>query len=395
MRLDVQVENGTLMMRSVLCVVIVLFTLALPVAAQDADPASGRPFELGFTPFPYDISFEAVTWVYQTLPTDADLMVHHFDNGIPWPEALAGTPYSEHIRSDWNLRRTATPADMPIMVTITPINFARDGLAAYRGDADDMPLPAPWDSYNFDHPDVEKAFVNYARDIIAYFQPDYLLMGIEVNLLMKIRPDRWDAYMTLQRAAYATLKAEYPDLPIFVSLTGIDLLPGYTDVDSTLQAQALADVLPYTDWLGLSIYPYMTRFMTGLLPEDFFDDLAALTDKPIAITETGYPAQDLAIRVGDVRIEMPSDDAKQADYIQRLLAAAQAHQFRLVINFVLRDYDALWRAIGAREDLTIAWRDTGLYAEDGRERPALAAWRAALAQPWIPPDNEGAQQKDG
>lgn len=32
----------------------------------------------------------------------------------------------------------------------------------------------------------------------------------------------------------------------------------------------------------------MTHFMTHTIPLDLFDELAALTNKPIAITETGY-----------------------------------------------------------------------------------------------------------
>lgn len=380
------------MMRLLLSGLIALL-LAAPASAQEPAPAIDRPFGMGFTPFPYEISFEAVFWVYEHLAQDADVIVHHFDNGVPWVEALAGTPYHAQVLSDWDMRRSLTPAGQKVMATITPIAFTRDGLAGYRGEKDDLPLPAPWDGYDFDHPDVQAAFLNYAREIIAYFQPDYLLMAIEANLLMKLRPERWDAYMTLHRTVYTTLKAEYPDLVIFTSLTGIDLLPGYTDADPEGQARALADILPYTDWLGLSVYPYMTRYMTGPLPDDFFDQLAALTEKPIAITETGFPAQNFTILIGNTRVEMPSDDERQAEYMQALLNAAAEHRFRLVVNFVLRDYDALWQSLGAREDLTIAWRDTGLYAEDGRERPSLTLWRERLAQPWIPPDNEGVSEK--
>jgi hypothetical protein len=42
---------------------------------------------------------------------------------------------------------------------------------------------------------------------------------------------------------------------------------------------------------------------------------------------------------------------------------------------VLRDYDSLWVNIGARNDLTIAWRDSGLLDESGAERPAFSTWK--------------------
>ncbi|MCA9909927.1 MAG: hypothetical protein KC519_14820, partial [Anaerolineae bacterium] len=122
--------------------------------------------------------------------------------------------------------------------------------------------------------------------------------------------------------------------------------------------------------------------------EAMFDQLVALTDKPIAITETGYPAQTFSIFAGNnVRVTLESDADKQARYIALLLAAAQEYDFVFVVNFVLRDYDALWQQIGAREDLTIAWRDTGLYDEEGAVRPALDLWRAALALPFRTPSS--------
>ncbi|MCC6613753.1 MAG: hypothetical protein IT320_09765 [Anaerolineae bacterium] len=366
---------------ALLAAAFLLVALIFPTDVSRGQPET-RPFVLGFTPFPYAISQEAVDFTYEHIAEDADLIVHHFDNGVPWVEALAGEPYSQNIRDDWSYRRQRTPPGHQVLVTVTPVNFMRDGLANYRGAQDDMPLPAPFDSYRFDDPDVATAFLRYCEDIIAHFEPDYFMFGIEVNLLMKLRPDLWDAYMTLHRQVYETLKAAHPDLPVFVSVTGIDLLEGYTDVDHADQMRALADILAYTDILGLSLYPYMTAYMTNSLPLDMFDRLAALTDKPIAVTETGYPAQSFGIDAGGgLRLEFNSDESKQADYIALLLDAAQAYRFVFVVNFVLRDYDALWQQIGGREDLTIAWRDTGLYDEDGHARPALDLWRAALTLP--------------
>jgi hypothetical protein len=245
-----------------------------------------------------------------------------------------------------------------------------------------MPLPPPFDSYSFDHPDVIQAFQNYCLEAIRFFEPDYFLMGIEVNLLMKNRPDLWDPYVNLHRAVYTALKEEFPDLPIMVSLTGIDLLDGYTDADHEAQMQALADIIDYTDVVAFSLYPYMTGYMTYRLPTQIFDELAALTDKPMAISETGYPAQSFHVAMG-VDLQFDSDQRKQAAYIDLLLEKAQEHGFLFVVNFVLRDYDALWEAIGGQEDLTIVWRDTGLYDEDGNERRALTLWREWLARPYV------------
>ncbi|MBK9122291.1 MAG: hypothetical protein IPM16_04095 [Chloroflexi bacterium] len=351
--------------------------------ALAAQPADSRSFYLGFTPFPHEISVDAVRYAYDRIAEDADLIVHHFDNGVPWPEALADEPFAQAVQDDWALRRSLTPDTHKVMVTFTPINFLRDGLAAYRGVQEDMPLPSPFDRYRFDHPDVVGAFTAYADRIIAFFEPDFVLFGIEVNLLVKLRPDLWDAYMVLHRATYEHLKQRYPDLPVMVSVTGIDLLDGYTDANHGDQMRALADIADYTDIVALSIYPYMTRFMTQGIPHSIYDELAELIDKPMAVSETGYPAQSFVIDVG-VPIQLDGTPELQNEWITLTLAAAAQYRFAFVVNFVLRDYDTLWEQIGGRNDLTIAWRDTGLYDERGQPRPALATWRAWLQRPITP-----------
>lgn len=377
-------------MKKVSLVFVCLFvSISFSVSAQEAE---SRAFAMGFTPFPYEVSFPAVSWTYDAIEDEADLIAHHFDNGVPWVEALSGEPFSQNIQGDWELRRSRTLDEQVVYLSITPIAFLRDGLAPYRGEQDDMPLPEPWNGYSFNHPDVVTAFLNYARRAIDWFQPDYLNVGVEVNLLKKINPSLWGDYVLLQGQVYETLKAEYPDLIIFVSLTGIDLLEGYTDANHAEQMNALVDIMPYTDLIAWSLYPYMTSYMTNAIPMDMFDRLAELVapyGKPMAVAETGYPAQPFAIQASaDLRLEFEGTPELQADYIDLLLSKAQEYEMVFVINFVVRDYDTLWQQIGGQEDLTIAWRDTGLVAEDGAERPALDIWRQWLEMPYDPINTE-------
>jgi hypothetical protein len=373
---------GGTMKHSLRIIALILLFTTIIAHAQEKPPT--RPFHMGFTPFPYAISFEAVEYTYNTLATESDLIAHHFDSGVPWVEALEGK-LSEDVIADWEYRRANTPDSHIIYLSVTPINFERSGLAPYRGTAERQPLPAPWDTYTFNHPDVKEAFFNYVEQGIAFFSPAYINIGVEVNLVMKINPTAWDAYVELQRDTYTRLKALHPDLPIFVSMTGIDLLEGYTDANHADQLRAFDEIIPYTDIFALSVYPYLTNYMTTQVPESLYDDLAAMTDKPLAIAETGYPAQDFAIIIEGMRIEFESDETTQEAYIQFLLDEAHQHNAVFVVNFVLRDYDALWQAIGGKEDLIIAWRDTGLFGENGEERPALQIWRDWLAVPYMPP----------
>ena len=342
-----------------------------------------RPFSLGFTPFPYDTTVEAVTFTYDTLAKDADIIAHHFDDGIPWPEALASTPYHQDVQDEWNYRKANTPAGHKVYVAITPLNLARDGLALYRGASGDLPLPSPWDTYALNHPDVKTAYLNHAINVIEFFQPDYLAIGIEANLLLTNSPAMWPAYLELHQYVYGEVKSRYPNVPVMVSFFGIALLDGYrSEDDHTAQMSGFQNLINYTDHYAISLYPYMSMYLTDSIPDTMFDDLFSLSSKPIVIAETGYPAQTFSISdpvVGTLTFN--TDEEKQRAYIAALLHEADQRQFTFVINFVLRDYDDLCVSIGGCTDTEIIWRDTGLYDENGAGRPALDVWRSVLARP--------------
>jgi hypothetical protein len=367
-------------MRNWPAILVLALVVGLSGITGRAAPPAERAFYMGFTPFPYDVGAAAVTDTAAQLPRNADLIAHHLDEGIPWVEALSGEPLGTALADEWAYRR-ATSGDLQMYVAITPIDISRSMMAPYYGSGGVEALPAPWNAYTFDHPDVKAAYLAYARRVIDYFEPDYLAIGIEANGLLTNRPDAWPAYLALHQHVYTRLKADHPDLPIMVSLVGTALLEGYTDTDDhAAQMTALAAILPYTDYFALSLYPYLSVYTTESLPADLFDRLTALSDKPLAIAETGYPAQSFTVTLPDGPYTFASTPAKQAAYMSLLLEAAQAYEFRFVVNFILRDYDRVWEALGRDETLAI-WRDTGIYDEVGTLRPAGELWLDWLARP--------------
>jgi hypothetical protein len=347
-----------------------------------------RSYYMGLTPFPYDIStLDAVEYVYGKIKTDADLMAHHFDNGIPWNEALNNTTYPSKVTDDWLFRKSRTPAGHKLYVAITPINSMRNGLAPiWNSTGDNQPLTAPWDGYDFNHANVKTAYLNYCKSVIGYFNPDYIAVGVEVNLVKKQIPAQWDAYLELQSETYAALKVLYPDLPIFVTLTGIDLVEGYSDANHTDQMAALAQIIDYTDYYAISLHPFFAEIPGGVLPPDMFERIFSLSSKPACITETSFPAEALTMTAYDPDIVLAGTREKQRHYFSFLLNKAQEHNLVFVVNFLVRDYDVLWSTpipggLGSPEDISKAWRDTGFYDGNGAARPALAEWKSRLALP--------------
>ena len=351
--------------------------------AGTAGTSSSRVTALGFTPFPYDITTAAVDDVYRKISEDADLYAFHMTEGVPWVEALADAEvmgYGVSLRDKWSRQRneaTAHPGHA-VYVGVTPLDDSRTRLADYWAAGEHMTLPGLWASYAFDAPEVKTAYLSFCRRAIAYFEPDFFAIGLEVNLLRRNSPESWNAYVSLHRDTYQALKQEEPDLPIFVTVTAVDLLEGWTDSNHAEQVAALGELLPYTDYLGLSFYPYMSAFLANPFPQDAFADLAALAPgKTLAIAESGYPAQTTSLPSFGLTFE--GTPMKQDAWVELLLREASERRMPMVVNFVLRDYDALLAAAGVG-DAAATWRDTGFYDEAGNARPALTRWKAALAE---------------
>lgn len=385
--------------KRMLCIIL---TALMPVALTCARPfvsvpgvVSSRNFYMGLFPFPYDIStVDKIEYVYNKIGTDADLIAHHFDNGIPWDEALLGstgaTPtYPSKLTDDWYFRKSHTPAGHKIYVAVTPLSSMRDGLAPiWNNTGDNQPLTPPWDGKAFNDPDVKAAYLYYCRSVIDYFQPDYIAVGVEVNLVKHFIPDQWAAYVELQHETYDELKTLYPSLPIFVTLTGIDLVEGYSNANHTAQMEALADIMSYTDYYAISLHPFFAEVPGATLPADMIDNIFALNTgaKPACITETSFPAEELTMTYYDPDLVLAGTRLKQRDYVHYLLNEAQTHNLLFVVNFLVRDYDVLWATpvpggLGSPEDIKKAWRDTGLYDERGYARPARHVWKQWLAVP--------------
>ena len=357
---------------------------ATPASTTAADPThpagETRAFRLGLTPFPFAGTPESFLEAFSLVAENADLAVHHFDDGVPWPEALAGTPYAADLEGELAARARFSPDGMPRFVALTPIAFERNGLAPYRGAAGNQPLPAEWQGRAFDDPDVIAAYLSHAQRLIDELDPDYLVYAIEANMLADLAPEQWPAFVAFAEAVYPALKAANPGLPVFVTIQA-DWYHG----DPAAQAAAIAEILPYTDLMALSSYGYAGGFDPVAQP-DYFAAVAALApEKPVAVAETGWPAEDVGPPYPQT---IPADPAAQDRYLEWLLAQATELDMVFVTWFLPRDLDAFWDAglAGLPNAATLRlFRDIGLLDGAGAPRPALDRWRAALAVPLAAP----------
>ena len=384
----------------------VMITAILAACGSSASRDSGnsaltRSFYMGFTPFPYDADpttlIQVVDDVYAKLTDDADMVLHHLEEGIPWNAALADDmltpasvtfPYTDHIKLDWDTRNAKTPASHKKYVAITPLNLGRESLAPWRNIANEQDLQPPFDTYAADRDlnadDVKTAYLNYSRRVIEYFQPDYLAIGIEVNLLRRnTDAATWAKYVDLNQYVYTQLKTEHPDLPIFVSVSAAEMLIGYVDPPiefvgdaeayQSTQLAILDDLLVHSDYYAISIYPFLTLYFASDFPAHMFSEIFSLSSKPKVIAETGMLAENMIA----FSILFEGNPGKQDDYMQSMLAAANENDLLFVNWFVLQDYDLLCDYIVCDEEDAI-WRDTGVYDGSGNPRPSHTSWKSYL-----------------
>ena len=367
------------MRRSVL---VLLPALALVQAAVRGDwPETSRSFAMGFTPFPHDGALQGVLDAFEMIDEEGDLAVYHWDNGVPWNEMLNGQPHPD--LGTLQYLRSLCPAGNEVYLAVTPISITRDGLAPFYGD---QPLTPPWDGYAFDDPDVVTSFANYCEAMIAIFQPKWLAFGIEANLLHSFAPAKWNAYVSLATQTSAALRANHPSLPVFVSLQADDFWDRVNDppdpTTGLTHRQACAQFVALGDLVGVSCYPVWSTWSGKVwqLPADYLDRIARLDPgKPLAIAETGWPAERLD---APYPITQRIHAQDQRDWVDLMLSTLERRNAVFVNWYLTWDFDDLWNSgTLPHTALNRYFRDMGLKDGRGGFRPGLATWREWLARP--------------
>ena len=363
---------------------LLLSALVIPACGGGGggDPAPTRSYLMGFSPWLYDATFEAQDWVYSRINAEGDVVSNHLEEGVPWQAMHDNQTFSGSYLAELQNRKSRRVPGKKSLVQINPLNISRNGLADNRGASPGEPLPAPWNGYALNSSQVKTAFLNYAKKIVAFLEPDYLLVGVEVNLLIRNAPALWPAYVELHQSVYAGVKAAYPSLPVAVSLFCVPFFPEFSGGDNLAAQQAgLADLTPSLDFVAWSLHPFMSALLADSFPDDYLDRLFAMTSLPIAVSESSYPAQ---VWTSSTPLTFNGSPEKQDAFLVKVLEASQKKRALFVIWFCIRDYDALWNTVLGQSEIGLIWRDTGLYDEAGADRKAILTWRTAYSRARVP-----------
>lgn len=366
--------------------------LVLIVSASSLAQAQ-RSFQMGFTPFPPTYDDYGYYRAYTFLAQHADVISHPLTYGVPWNEALLSsdpTTYPVGLQNMWAFIHARDQLFVPAMdsyIEIQPINYQYLGLAEYWNDQTNQPLPYPWNTYNFDDPRAESAFLNYAIAVVNYFHPKYLAVGVEVNILLARDPFQWTAYKSLNHFIYVSLKARFPDLTIFPTIQYEHML-GYQHDSAYLAAvlkstypdvltAEVADLMQSSDAFTISTYPYMTAGLT--IQPNYYgiaEAMASALGKPVAVDQTGYTSQ----TISPEGVTLYGTPDIQNLFVSYLLMQAYENGYKFVINYIPIDYAANYG------DTPVAqtWAYTGLADSDDQPKPGLATWDAFRSVSYSP-----------
>ncbi|MBZ5858955.1 hypothetical protein [Flavihumibacter profundi] len=363
------------MCRKRFIIVAVLTGLLFPFCSKKKDQVP-EPVRLGVTPWPAAYSLADQQQAYAFIGSDCDFVSHHIDEGIPYDEAFNHRPMPVSLVNEVKFRKENTPSGKAIFLSVSALDLSRKKKVGYWRNNEGTPsaIRQYWESLPFDHPDVITAYVNFVNYLVGEFSPAWINFGVESN------SESWDEtefqrYKIFCRAVYTALKKSHPGTPVFLSVMVSEAPKAY---------QNAKELMPYTDWVAMSAYPYVTVSSSAsgntnpdLFPTGYFEHWLDLSpEKPWCFSETGYIAQNLD--VPEYNLHKEGRPEWQNRYLEKLGDLMRTRKGQFLLWFCHTDYDALietLKSTGDYQPLFLFWRDIGLYDENHKARPVLQTWR--------------------
>ena len=347
------------------------FSLALgSCATQPTTTEDGtRPFRMGFTPWPADLTVEGVTTSMNFAHEHGDIVSIMMNGGLPWQEALENRAFSSDVQRQLAYR---PPQGKKLFVSISVLDTGREGLAPYWGEHDNMPLPANWTGLAMNDPKVKKAYLAFCLRVIDRMHPDYLAIGVENNVLLSKRPTKWAELKELHRDTYLGLKRSYPSLPVLFTTDIGHYLKFAPEAKGKDQQGEVAEMMKYSDLFAMSLYPYFNLDFKAAMSPGFLD-FARMFHKPIAVSESGMTSRDVTLK--SYHVTLNGSEAKQRQFTESLLAIAKRDRYEFVINFATTDFEKLVAKLPpASSDLASIWAFTGMQTSSSAPKPAQVPW---------------------
>lgn len=351
--------------------IVVLLLISSCNKEDDSTQIRERNFSMGFTTWPFGPNVEDVDDTYTFIESNADIYAEHIDNRIPWNSWINDDPLPLEFFIEISRKANKRLADRQLLLSVGLFNLKRDELA----EDFDGTVPAYG---NLDDVHIEDAYFEHINYLVTEFQPNYLVIAIEVNEFWLRSENKWPAYKRLIEKVTMRIKDRYPTLSVSESVSLHNLYePNMSNRESYINE--IIGHVNQMDFAAISFYPFLNNLNSQSEFQRTLDFLHERINIPIAFVETSHIAEDLLIPNLDLLVA--SDEAEQNDYLETLISNAQDEHYEFLIWWAHRDFDPLWETFPEDlKDLGRLWRDSGLIDENGNRRQSLLTWEGYFRQ---------------
>jgi hypothetical protein len=334
----------------------------------DVEPSSGeaRPFMMGFSSLPRELNAESYAESIEFADTHGELVL--IQRNVPWSDFTPGAEISDDTaRNTSSEKRAIDDNKLRLFFAIDPTDGAtgRDRLSN---------LPVSLAGKRFDDPDIRAAFISYAEYVALNYEPEYMALGVEMNLYHAQNEEDFENFKTLYAEAYDAVKKKSPDTQVTVTFQYEDLQGLLPREDSHYANWQLVSAFdPRSDFTAISTYPSFVFADAAAMPENYYSQLRAFTDdKPIAVAEMGYSSTP-----GSQGLNSGTEQ-DQAACLERIMEEAEELEMPFVVWF------AIWDPTYARDTAFGAFQSIGLRRDDNSEKPAWETWATNARRPYEP-----------
>ncbi len=323
-----------------------LLIIGLSISLFAQEPGQPRRLGCGVSPQGFPDDFSNIVDFYEEVAATCDGGVV-FGNG-PWRDSLNG---SGNIPSIAGVSETFGYVDM--------LTF---GWATYPT----LFLDSPSDpTNNWTNEETKDLFLEMLINTADSLSPTYLFIGNEISTYWELDSTDYLNMVEFYHEAYDSIKAHSPETQVgtvfnYEHIAGSGALTGF--VDSYWNAYNTFDESKL-DIIGITLYPFFDNIAANDVPLDYLDDLFEnISDKPIAITETGWPAESF---IG----LWNASETEQVDYVDKFFNLIEGHDIPvanwLFLHYLISDIDS---------DAFDIFRSVSLRDSMHNDRPALADW---------------------
>ncbi len=333
-----------------------------PTVVRSDPQGEPRQVLLGFGALPPEQTQESYLRTFANAGQYAEVV--RISRVPPWAEFLPGGNISvatqELTRLETALRRQY---GLSLLFAIDPT----DG-SVQRSRIAELP-PSIDPREGFLNEDVQQALVAYAVYIATNYEPEYLAVGIEINMLRDRSPEQFEGFLDAYAQLYDIVKATSPTTKVFPTFQ-LEDLEGTLDRAHLPQWEVLDAFAGRMDVLAISTYPYLSGIRAaGDIRIDYYSQLRQRFAGEIVVAEAGYSSAPVA---GQATVGTERD---QEAFLARLLADAEANGFSLTV------WVAAFDLVYARQGDAAILADVGLRASDGSNKLAWTIWEEWARRP--------------